>query len=197
MEDLDDEVGSAFAAAIDKLAAAGADIDEQPMPLLDECDDLFVERPLVPWEVWQHHREMLRLYLEEYDPFVGRRMSAGADIDAEEQHRRMAERDRLVAEFRRRFAESGADALLYPTVACVPPAIAATDDVENARRINLRCLRNTATVNYFDGCAISLPCHPPGGAPVGMMLSSVNGDDDRLYRFAAAVEATLASPDRG
>ncbi|MGD2172893.1 MAG: amidase family protein, partial [Gammaproteobacteria bacterium] len=40
MEDLDDEVGSAFAAAIDKLAAAGADIDEQPMPLLDECDDL-------------------------------------------------------------------------------------------------------------------------------------------------------------
>jgi aspartyl-tRNA(Asn)/glutamyl-tRNA(Gln) amidotransferase subunit A len=197
MEDLDDEVGSAFAAAIEKLAAAGADIDEQPMPLLDECDDLFVERPLVPWEVWQHHREMLRLYLEEYDPFVGRRMSAGADIDAEEQHRRMAERDRLVAEFRRRFAESGADALLYPTVACVPPAIAATDDVENARRINLRCLRNTATVNYFDGCAISLPCHPPGGAPVGMMLSSVNGDDDRLYRFAAAVEATLASPDRG
>jgi aspartyl-tRNA(Asn)/glutamyl-tRNA(Gln) amidotransferase subunit A len=85
-----------------------------------------------------------------------------------------------------------ADALLYPTVACVPPAISETDDEYNARRVNLRCLRNTATVNYFDGCAISLPCHHPGDAPVGLMLSAANGADDRLYQIAAAIETTLA-----
>jgi aspartyl-tRNA(Asn)/glutamyl-tRNA(Gln) amidotransferase subunit A len=75
----------------------------------------------------------------------------------------------------------------------VPPAIAETEDEDNARRVNLRCLRNTATVNYFDGCAVSLPCHDPGEAPVGLMLSAANGDDERLYQLAAAVEATLGA----
>jgi aspartyl-tRNA(Asn)/glutamyl-tRNA(Gln) amidotransferase subunit A len=196
MEALDDAVGRAFEIAVERLGAAGARIDEVPMPLLDECDELFVERPLVPRQVWQHHREMLARHLDEYDPFVGLRMAAGADIDDDEQRRRETERGRLVTEFADRFAKLGADALLYPTVACVPPAIAETDDDENARRVNLRCLRNTATVNYFDGCAISLPCHADGSAPVGLMLSSVNGEDDKLYRIAAAVEAALAGRDR-
>jgi aspartyl-tRNA(Asn)/glutamyl-tRNA(Gln) amidotransferase subunit A len=123
-------------------------------------------------------------------------MSAGAGIGEADQRRRESARERLVAEFAERFAQLGADALLYPTVACVPPAIADTDDDDNARRVNLRCLRNTATVNYFDGCAISLPCHAPGSAPVGLMLSSINGEDDKLYRIAAAIEAALANRDR-
>jgi len=193
MDALDDAVRAAFEGALERLAAAGARIEEQPLPVLDDCDDLFVERPLVPYEVWQHHREMLQQHLDEYDPFVGQRMSAGAAIDDDEQQRRLAARGRLVTEFRQRFETLGADALLYPTVACVPPAIADTDDDENARRINLRCLRNTATVNYFDGCAITLPCHRPGDAPVGLMLSAAHGGDQRLYRLAAAVEAALGS----
>ncbi len=192
MEDLDDEVTIAFESALDRLAAAGARITEQPMTVLDDCDDLFIEQPLVIYEVWQHHAELLRRYGDEYDPFVGRRMSAGAGIDADEQGRRIDARNRLVAEFRRRFEALEVDALLYPTVACVPPALSETDDDDDARRINLRCLRNTATVNYFDGCAITLPCHRPGSAPVGLMLSSINGDDDALYRVAAAVEAAFS-----
>jgi aspartyl-tRNA(Asn)/glutamyl-tRNA(Gln) amidotransferase subunit A len=193
MEGLDDEVKIAFESALDRLAAAGARIIEQPMTVLDDCDDLFIERPLVIYEVWQHHRQLLQAHGDEYDPFVGQRMSAGAGIDAAEQGRRVDARNRLVAEFQRRFAALEVDALLYPTVACVPPAIADAEDDDDARRVNLRCLRNTATVNYFDGCAISLPCHRPGSAPVGLMLSTVNGADESLYRLAAAVETALAS----
>ena len=193
MEGLDDEVKIAFESALDRLAAAGARIIEQPMTVLDDCDDLFIERPLVIYEVWQHHRQLLQAHGDEYDPFVGQRMSAGAGIDAAEQGRRVDARNRLVAEFQRRFAALEVDALLYPTVACVPPAIADAKDDDDARRVNLRCLRNTATVNYFDGCAISLPCHRPGSAPVGLMLSTVNGADESLYRLAAAVETALAS----
>jgi aspartyl-tRNA(Asn)/glutamyl-tRNA(Gln) amidotransferase subunit A len=192
MEDLDSEVESAFARALQRLATAGARIEEAPMPLLDACDDMFVERPLVVYEVWQHHREMLEQYLDEYDPFVGLRMSAGAAIDEGEQQARYHARARLVEAFAREYANLGADALLYPTVACIPPALAETDDEDNARRVNLRCLRNTATVNYFDGCAISLPCHDDGEAPVGLMLASANGEDERLYRIAAAAERALA-----
>jgi aspartyl-tRNA(Asn)/glutamyl-tRNA(Gln) amidotransferase subunit A len=192
MSDLDSAVATDFARAIELLESAGAEIVRAPMPVLDRCDDFFIERPVVVYEVWQHHREMLEQHLDEYDPFVGQRMSAGAAISEAEQQARYREREQLVAEFRRQFALLEADALLYPSVACVPPTIAETEDEDNARRVNLRCLRNTATVNYFDGCAISLPCHDAGAAPVGLMLSAKNGDDDRLFQMAAAIESAIA-----
>jgi aspartyl-tRNA(Asn)/glutamyl-tRNA(Gln) amidotransferase subunit A len=190
-EALDPEVETAFERAVDALAKAGATIRRQAMPILDRCDDLFIERPLVVRQVWEQHRAMLQRHIDEYDPFVGQRMCAGADISDSEQHGRVAERERLVAGFEQQFAAMQVDALLYPTVACIPPPIADTAEAENARRINLRCLRNTATVNYFDGCAISLPCHADGEPPVGLMLSAANGRDEELYRIAAAVEAVL------
>ena len=193
MNDLDAEVRTAFEAAVEALRAAGANIRQQSLPLLDDCDDLFIERPVVVREVWDHHRSMLEQYFDEYDPFVGTRLRLGANISDEEQQSRYQARDQLVSAFEREFAEIQADALIYPTVACVPPAIAETEDDENARRVNLRCLRNTATVNYFNGCAISLPCHRTGEAPVGLMLSAANGQDEPLYRIAAAIEAALGS----
>ncbi len=193
MEDLDVEVKTAFERSLDAIAAAGARIFEADLPILDRCDEFFIERPVVVREVWLYHRQMLEQHLDEYDPFVGLRMSAGADISDEEQQARYRERAQLVSDFEQDFTGLQADALLYPTVACVPPAISETEDAENARRVNLRCLRNTATVNYFDGCAMSLPCHTRGEAPVGLMLSSASGNDDRLYRIAAAIEAALAN----
>lgn len=191
MEGLDDEVRVAFERSVEVLSAAGVSIRETPMPVLYHCDDFFIERPIVVYEVWQHHREMLEQHLDEYDPFVGLRMSAGAEISSEEQQRRYREREQIVDSFNKQFESLRVDALIYPSVACIPPAIAETDDKENARRVNLRCLRNTATVNYFDGCSISLPCHQQGEPPVGLMLSAANGRDDRLYQLAAAVEAAL------
>jgi aspartyl-tRNA(Asn)/glutamyl-tRNA(Gln) amidotransferase subunit A len=191
MEDLDDEVRVAFERAVEILRTAGVSIRQAAMPVLDHCDDFFRESPVVSYEVWQQHREMLEQHLDEYDPFVGQRMAAGAEISATEQQSRYRERNELVASFDQQFESLQIDALLYPSVACIPPAIAETDDEDNARRVNLRCLRNTATVNYFDGCSISLPCHQPGDAPVGLMLSAGNGSDEKLYQIAAAVEKTL------
>jgi len=191
MNDLDAEVRIAFETAVETLRAAGASIRQQALPVLDDCDDLFVNRPIVVREVWDHHRSMLEQHFDEYDPFVGTRLRLGANISDEEQQNRYQARDQLVTAFEQEFAELQADALIYPTVACIPPAIAETEDEENARHINLRCLRNTATVNYFNGCAISLPCHGVGKAPVGLMLSAANGSDESLYRIAAAIEAAL------
>jgi aspartyl-tRNA(Asn)/glutamyl-tRNA(Gln) amidotransferase subunit A len=56
-------------------------------------------------------------------------------------------------------------------------------------------LRNPTVANFLDGCAISLPCHEPGTAPVGLMLMGAAGGDRRLLTLAAAVEA-LVSPHR-
>ena len=191
MQDLDDAVGAAFENAVVALDEAGATIRRVPMPLLDECDDFFLQRPVVAREAWDLHRDMLARHGDEYDPLVSLRIRAGAEVSDSEQQSRYTERARLVAEFEREFAGLQTDALLYPTVACLPPPIAATEDAEQMRLINLRCLRNTATVNYYDGCAISLPCHAKGEAPVGLMLAAASGHDESLYRIAAAVEAIL------
>jgi aspartyl-tRNA(Asn)/glutamyl-tRNA(Gln) amidotransferase subunit A len=49
-------------------------------------------------------------------------------------------------------------------------------------------LRNTVIVNFFDLCAISVPIPREGGLPVGLMLVARNGQDNRLFRIAMAVE---------
>ncbi|HSZ91819.1 MAG TPA: amidase family protein, partial [Acetobacteraceae bacterium] len=84
------------------------------------------------------------------------------------------------------------DCVLMPTVPIVPPRVAELDDERAYNRINLLILRNTALGNFLDRCAISLPCHGAGEAPVGLMLMGETLGDARLFRIAAGVEAALA-----
>ena len=191
MQDLDSEVAACFDRAVAILRDAGIGISSVPVPAIDDCDGFFPARALVLYEVYQAHREMLEAHGEDYDPFVARRILTGAEISEAEQESRYAERNRLVSDFNQQFNALEIDALICPTVGCIPPALSETEDADEATRVNLRCLRHTATVNHFDGCAISLPCHSPGEAPVGLMLSARNGDDDRLYRIAQTIEMVL------
>jgi aspartyl-tRNA(Asn)/glutamyl-tRNA(Gln) amidotransferase subunit A len=78
-----------------------------------------------------------------------------------------------------------------PTVPIVPPPIAALEDERRYNGVNMLILRNTALGNFFDRCAISVPCHRPGEAPVGLMLMGETMGDARLFAVAAAVEAAL------
>ncbi|MGA8156091.1 MAG: hypothetical protein WB822_07725, partial [Rhodoplanes sp.] len=50
-------------------------------------------------------------------------------------------------------------------------------------------LRNPTVINFLDGCALSLPCHRPGEAPVGLMLARLNGGDDLVLAIGEAIEA--------
>jgi aspartyl-tRNA(Asn)/glutamyl-tRNA(Gln) amidotransferase subunit A len=84
------------------------------------------------------------------------------------------------------------DAIVMPTVPCIAPSIAETDATdEDYFRWNLRILRNNGLINFLDGCAASLPCHPPGGAPVGLMVCGTAGTDRRTLAVAAAIERAL------
>jgi aspartyl-tRNA(Asn)/glutamyl-tRNA(Gln) amidotransferase subunit A len=51
-------------------------------------------------------------------------------------------------------------------------------------------------VNLFDGCALSVPCHETGAAPVGLMVAGIGNTDHRLLAVGAAVEAVM-TPRRG
>jgi len=87
---------------------------------------------------------------------------------------------------------SSYDALVMPTVALVPPRVADVEADEVYRRVNMLVLRNTGIANFLDGCAISIPCHRAGEAPVGLMLIGEHNADRRLLSIAAAVEQVVS-----
>jgi len=189
--ELDDEVAEAFEKSLEWLAQAGCEIAREPMTVVDNCAELFLTRPVVPYEAWQHHQPMIEARGDYYDPFVRERARVASQISQQEQQSRYDAKASYIASFNQQFTEAKLDLLVYPTVQCIPPALSEIDDPENMTSVNLRCLRNTATANYFDGCSITLPCHVPGEAPVGLMLSSMGGQDHRLYTLASAIEQVL------
>jgi len=80
-----------------------------------------------------------------------------------------------------------------PTVPVVAPPTAllrGSDELYGAT--NLLILRSSTLINFPDGCALRLPCHKPGEAPVGLMLAAGHGHDERLLSLGVAIEAALA-----
>ena len=60
-------------------------------------------------------------------------------------------------------------------------------------KASARILRNTALSNYLDRPAITMPCHAPAAAPVGLSLMGSHGHDRRLLAIAAGVEPVVRS----
>jgi len=80
-----------------------------------------------------------------------------------------------------------------PTTPITAPALSELVPDEAYVRINGLALRNPNIVNFIDGCAISLPCHEPGTAPVGLTLFGLRNSDRELLAAAAAVESIVAT----
>ena len=80
-----------------------------------------------------------------------------------------------------------------PTIPITAPTLAQLVPDEAYVRINALVLRNPSIVNFIDGCAISLPCHDPNSAPVGLSLFGLQDTDLPLLAAAAVVESILAT----
>jgi aspartyl-tRNA(Asn)/glutamyl-tRNA(Gln) amidotransferase subunit A len=187
---LDATVAAAFEQALAVLRAAGAVVDEATLPALELLPSLQANANIPAVEAYWWHRAMLASDEARYDPQIARRIKRGAAITAGEYIDLLRGRSAYIEAFA---AETeGYDALLWPTVAIVPPPLATlTADDAAYGRVNLLVLRNTSAVNVLDGCALSLPM-PAGGAPAGLMVVGRRGEDARLLRIGAAVETALA-----
>lgn len=92
-------------------------------------------------------------------------------------------------------AVAGYDAMLLPTVPDAAPTIAevARDDASYFCW-NARMLRCPSLVNLFDGCALSIPCHAPGQAPVGLTIAGTRNADRRILAIGQAIQSMAPSP---
>ncbi len=100
-----------------------------------------------------------------------------------------AARTDLIARVAARTA--GFDALLMPTVAITAPPISAFARDEDYFRLNALILRNPSIINFLDRCALTLPIHQPGTAPVGLMVVGEHGTDRRLLAVSRGIEAAI------
>jgi aspartyl-tRNA(Asn)/glutamyl-tRNA(Gln) amidotransferase subunit A len=189
-EGLDPEVAHGFSSAIERLGSAGAVITETPVPAFDRQGEYFKGGGYAGAEAYAIHRKNAER-LGEYDPRVAKRVLLGKDLSAAD----YVDLGLLRAAFQRETEALLApfDAFLLPTIPCVAPSIAevnATD--ESYFRWNMRILGTVGLVNFLDGCAVSLPCHARGAAPVGLMVCGPAMSDRRVLAAAAAVERALA-----
>lgn len=188
-EDCDAIVTAAFAVALDALRAAGAVIDEAPLEPLERVVPLQSNGGLPAAEVFWAQRELLAEHASEYDPNVYFRIMRGSKLSAADYLDLLTGRADLIARFAS--ATRTYDALLWPTVPVVAPALAALEDREAYGRANALILRNPSIVNTIDGCALSIPAYQPGTPPVGLAVVARSGEDRTLLDIGAAVEAAL------
>ena len=189
-DDLSPAVANAFRTALARLSSAGASIVEKPFLEFAQAAAVSPRGALASAEAFAFHRKWLPDRADEYDPRVLTRIRSGESVTA-------AQYNELL-ELRRRFirtiddAVSDYDAMLMPTTPDTAPTIAETvrDDVSYFR-INGRMLRNASIVNLFDGCALSVPCHDAGTAPVGLMIAGRHDTDRKLLAIGLAVEEVV------
>ena len=194
LDGLDIDVARAFDAACRAISAAGAHLVDIDIPEFAELAHLNRQGGLTASESWWWHADLLERREAEYDRRVSGRIRRGAAMSAADYLTLLRERARWIA------AVSGrldGDLMLMPTVPVVAPAIGALQDSDEAySQANLLLLRNPTFINFLDGCALSLPCHAPGEAPVGLMLAGCGGQDARVLAAGTAVEQVLGAGGR-
>jgi aspartyl-tRNA(Asn)/glutamyl-tRNA(Gln) amidotransferase subunit A len=186
LDDLDPEVAKTFERALATLAREGALIERIEVPEFHDVGVMNSKGGFAAAESYAWHRYLLASKGDVYDPRVSVRIQRGEGISAADYIDILNARRSFIARTEARIAPY--DALVLPTTANTPPKIADLADDKAFATQNLRALRNCTLINTLDGCAISLPAHRDGEAPVGLMLAAAGGSDRRIFELAAGME---------
>ncbi len=182
-EDVEPSVADRFAADLDALAGAGAQIARRPLAALDRALALLAEHGgMVAHEAWRGHVALLDSPdAERLDPPVLRRLREGRALPAAGYDALVRERPGVQAALADELA--GAFVAL-PAAPHDPPEIAPLlADVERFLAVNARTLRATLPLSFLDAPGVTLPS--------GLLLSGPSGADDRVLAAALAAERVL------
>lgn len=190
LEGLEPAVAAAFERTLRVLERAGARVESIRLPELSELAGLQAQGGFAAAESWAWHRHRLAEREADYDPRVAQRIRRGAQVSAADYLDLQQARAGWIA--RVESVVRNFDALLSPTVPMQAPHIAPLlKDDERFFRTNALLLRNPSVVNMLDGCALSLPCHPPGSLPIGLMVWGPAMRDDGVLGVSLAIETAL------
>jgi len=191
LDKLDDHVAACFSTTLSKLSQAGAKIIEIPFSELGEIPKINAGGGIYA-EAYVAHRNQIDDYAEEYDPRVRGRLIRTKDISAVDYLVAMEARDALIQEANKTTAPF--DAVIMPTIPTVAPSIKSLEDDEDLYvATNMLTLRNTFCFNFLDRCALSIPMHPAGEGPAGLMVVGETMGDKKLLSVGLAIEDALTA----
>jgi len=192
LDDMDDTVAAVYSNALSILSRAGARIIDIPFAELARIADINRLGGLPITEGYAWHRDLLNRVGDKYDPIVAARLRNGANVSAADYLDLLDARAEMDGIANRTSAPF--DALVMPTLPIVPAPIAPLEtDGDLYLSTNLKMIRNNGLANFFDRCALTVPCHVPGEAPVGLMLVGETMADRWLLSIGKAVETALKS----
>lgn len=190
LRDMEDDVASAYHAALTKLEKAGA--------ILTECSfDTLISTlktgpnngSLTSIEASRIHLDWLNDKTMPVDIRVSEALRRRLAITDAEYQTLLAFRGNLVKQADAMMSDF--DVVLMPTTPIKAVPIAQVDeDVPEYDRVETLYLRNTQVVNQFALTALSIPMPIPE-RPAGLMLVGRNGSDRQILAIGAAVEALL------
>jgi aspartyl-tRNA(Asn)/glutamyl-tRNA(Gln) amidotransferase subunit A len=183
----DAHVARTFECSLKRLSEAGAVIVEGGFPEFEQIASLNAKGGFPAPESFAFHKK-LGADFSLYDPLVLARILVGQTTTAAEYLDLFAARASMKAQFQLPAW------ILCPTVPIVaPPMEQLQSDPQEFHRVNRLLLRNPSIANFLDLCSLSIPCHPQGEAPVGMMLFGSGGHDNDLLSVGLAVEKAMIS----
>jgi aspartyl-tRNA(Asn)/glutamyl-tRNA(Gln) amidotransferase subunit A len=191
MENLEPAVEDAFRAALAKLTKAGVRIEKIDMPEFAELAQLARTRFPSMVEGYSIHRERLAHSAADMDPRIVGRMKAGGAIPAYEYYEGL----QFLQDVRKRVSRTSSryDALAFPTIAVTAPEIARFTETEEGRTdFFVVVIRNASIANLLERCALSVPCHEKGAAPVGLTLMGERMADKKILAIGRAVEKIVS-----
>ena len=186
MEDLAAEPAAAFEAACTRLRRAGARIETVDLPAAAQAMEFSV--PVYAGEAWAIWGERIEAMPGAVWTPIETRIRGGETLSAAEFINAWRTLACLRADWREAFA--GFDAVITPSSPILPPVVAdLMDDAAAYAAANLASLRNTRIGNLMDCAGLSLPAGAPS---CGLQVLVPSGEEGRLLRLGAAMEAALA-----
>ena len=180
------EPEAGFAAALDRMAQAGAQIMHGTIKGIEEAMDL--SPILFAAEAYGTWKDVIEAAPEKMFDRILDRFRSGAGFSAPDFVAAWQRLDQLRQSWLAQTA--GFDAVLLPTAPILPPNAARlmTDDDYYVTE-NLLALRNTRVGNLMGLCGLTLPTGVPA---TGLMALGRPGGEEHLLRIGAAIEAALA-----
>ncbi len=186
MDDVRDAPGAAFQSAVERLQAAGAQVDRGDIPEVAAIMEL--TSILYTSEAWGTWKDVIEANPDVMFPEILGRFQLGQSWSAGEYIAAWQKMEKLRAGYLKAVAQY--DAVILPTSPILPPnAERLMSDHDYYITENLLALRNTRIGNLMGLTALTLPTGVPS---CGITLMTPPDTEERLLRLAAAAEAALA-----
>lgn len=186
LEDVCEKSMAGYVAALAKLKAAGAIVEDVHAPMLERAFEMSL--PLYTADAYANWVDYVEAGPDKMFPQILERVRGGKDVLAhvyltlwDELHDLRIDYDDCMA---------GYDAVLCPGAANMPPNLdRLMTDATYYKDQNLLTLRNTRVANLMGGASLALPTGEPS---VGILVNTCPNSEERLLRIGRAIEDALS-----